>query len=154
MPKTVYKLLWLAVGGGVLVWVDQVIKRFVWSLPVVQSVAPDGGVTYRWWTHRQNYGISFGIELPYYLSVGLMVAFLLFLLWVFFQRSTSHPLMVTGLILSIAGGVGNLIDRVNLGYVRDYIALSPWLPIFNFADILVVSGVVLMLWGIYRYGRS
>ncbi|MFA5270286.1 MAG: signal peptidase II [Patescibacteria group bacterium] len=141
--KTISKLLWLTIGGGLLVWADQATKGLIWS------IEPSG-----WWTHHQNYGISFGIELPYYLSVGLMAVFLIFLLWVLFQRGTCHPLMVMGLALSIAGGLSNLIDRINLGFVRDFVALSPWLPIFNLADILVAGGVILMLWSIYRYGRS
>ena len=152
MRGTINKLLWLAFGGGVLVAIDQLIKSMVWALNL--TITPRHPSDYWWMTWHQNYGISFGIELPYYLSVGLMAGFLLLLLWLLFQRSTRHPVMVLGLILSIAGGVGNLVDRVNLGYVRDFIALSPWLPIFNFADILVASGVVLMLWWVYRYGRT
>jgi len=154
MPKTMHKLLWLILGGGFLVWADQAIKHFIWSLPIVQVVAPDGSTLHHWWTHHQNRGISFGIELPYALSVGLMAVFLLILLWLLFQRGTHHPLMIVGLILSIAGGVSNLIDRVSLGFVRDFIALAPWLPIFNVADVFVVGGVLLILWGMYRRGRA
>ena len=83
-----------------------------------------------------------------------MIIFLLVLLWLLFQRGTHRPLMIAGLILSIAGGLSNLIDRVSLGFVRDFIALTPWLPIFNVADVFVVGGVLLILWGMYRRGRT
>ncbi|MBN2585335.1 signal peptidase II [Patescibacteria group bacterium] len=152
MLKIVYKLLWLALGGGVLVALDQLIKSVVWMAQGPLELSPDQG-RYWWLTWHQNHGISFGIELPYYLSVGLMVVFLLFLLWIFFQRHTRHSVMVLGLVLSIAGGLSNLIDRISLGFVRDFVALSPWLPVFNVADVLVVSGVILMLLITYRYGQ-
>jgi signal peptidase II len=155
MPKIVYKLLWLVLGAGLLVGVDQAIKSLVWSVEIMPSIGVIGAIQrYRWWTHHPNYGISFGIELPYALSVGLMVVFLLILLWLLFQRGTRHSLMIVGLIFSIAGGVSNLVDRVSLGFVRDFIALAPWLPIFNVADVFVVGGVLLIFWGMYRRGRA
>ena len=47
--------------------------------------------------------------------------------------------------LIIAGGIGNLIDRVfNNGYVIDYIHVKFFPPIFNFADCCVSIGVVLL----------
>ena len=49
------------------------------------------------------------------------------------------------MILIIAGGIGNLIDRVLLGYVVDYIQVSFFPPVFNLADSFVVVGVILLL---------
>lgn len=50
------------------------------------------------------------------------------------------------LMLIISGAVGNLIDRVDLGYVRDFLYFK-WIdfPIFNVADIFVVCGVILLM---------
>lgn len=151
MQGIINKLLWLAFGGGVLVVLDQLAKALIWAARAPEAAK---NISRYWWlTWHQNYGISLGIELPYYLSVSLMAAFLLLLLWLLFQRNTRDPLMVAGLILSLAGGTSNLIDRINLGFVRDFVALSPWLPIFNLADILVVGGVVLILVETYRHAR-
>ncbi|OGB74826.1 hypothetical protein A2810_01515 [candidate division Kazan bacterium RIFCSPHIGHO2_01_FULL_49_10] len=152
MIKLAHKLLCLVFGGGFLVAADQFMKYLIWPEPFRSPVIPAD--QYWWLTQHQNYGISFGIELPYYLSVGLMSVFLLLLLWLFFQRSTSRLAMELGLILSIAGGLSNLIDRINLGFVRDFVTLSFWLPIFNVADVLVVSGVLLILIETYRHGRT
>ena len=48
-------------------------------------------------------------------------------------------------ILIIGGGIGNLIDRIFLGYVVDYIQVSFFPPIFNFADCCVTVGTVLLM---------
>ena len=58
-------------------------------------------------------------------------------------RIVRHPLGVWALWLVIGGGVGNLIDRVNLGYVRDMLATEFMrFPVFNVADIFVTCGTV------------
>ena len=44
----------------------------------------------------------------------------------------------------MAGTIGNLIDRIVFGYVRDFISISIW-PSFNLADIFNVIGVILIL---------
>lgn len=43
----------------------------------------------------------------------------------------------------LAGSVGNLIDRVRLGYVVDYVGISVW-PTFNLADVAIVGGALLL----------
>lgn len=48
------------------------------------------------------------------------------------------------LALVVAGAVGNLVDRVRLGYVVDFIHVRHW-PVFNVADVAVVVGVALFL---------
>lgn len=58
-------------------------------------------------------------------------------------RIVRHPLGVWALWMVIAGGVGNLIDRVSLGYVRDMLATEFMdFPVFNIADIFVTCGTV------------
>ena len=57
-------------------------------------------------------------------------------------------LMTFSLCLIIAGGIGNMIDRVLLGYVVDFIYVSAIdFPVFNFADICITVGAgLLLLW--------
>ncbi len=47
--------------------------------------------------------------------------------------------------LIIGGGIGNLIDRMMYGYVVDYISVSFFPPIFNFADCCVTVGTVFLM---------
>lgn len=49
-----------------------------------------------------------------------------------------------GMILILAGGIGNLIDRIFRGFVVDFISLK-WVGIFNLADSYVVIGVIIVL---------
>ena len=51
-----------------------------------------------------------------------------------------------GFGLILAGAIGNFIDRIMLGYVRDFIMFDFWhaFPIFNFADCCIVIGAVLI----------
>jgi len=51
-----------------------------------------------------------------------------------------------GFSLILAGAIGNFVDRVLLGYVRDFIMFDFWksFPIFNFADCCIVIGAVLV----------
>lgn len=47
------------------------------------------------------------------------------------------------LALILGGSVGNLVDRVRLGYVIDYLDISVW-PTFNLADVAIVGGAMLL----------
>jgi len=49
----------------------------------------------------------------------------------------------------ISGIIGNLIDRIFLGYVRDFIDLRFW-PVFNLADSFMVVGIGLLVWIIFK----
>ena len=64
---------------------------------------------------------------------------------VLLRRIVRHPLGVAAGFLILSGGVGNIIDRVRLGYVVDMFHLEFWpsYPVFNVADICVVCGAVL-----------
>jgi signal peptidase II len=63
-----------------------------------------------------------------------------------FLRSPSfqHPLAYTALALMLGGAIGNLIDRIRLGYVIDFVKF-PEFPAFNAADSAITIGVVLLL---------
>jgi len=55
-----------------------------------------------------------------------------------------------GLVLVLAGAIGNYADRVARGYVVDFIHITHW-PVFNVADVLiVVGGAMLLLQGLQR----
>ena len=72
---------------------------------------------------------------------------------------TSVIVIAVAVVLLLAGGLGNLIDRVRLGYVVDMFHLEFWpsYPVFNVADICVVCGAVLAviyyLWFYEKYDK-
>ena len=59
-------------------------------------------------------------------------------------RIVRHPIGMTACTMLAAGGVGNLLDRVRLGYVVDMFHFEFWqsYPVFNIADIFVVVGMI------------
>ncbi len=64
--------------------------------------------------------------------------------WYMYRIRKGSRLELFSIALMVAGGIGNLIDRIRLGEVVDYIKFEPInFPIFNFADICVVVGAIL-----------
>jgi signal peptidase II len=64
------------------------------------------------------------------------------------QRPDAPPLLRAGLVLILAGALGNLIDRIGWGYVIDFILvyLGNWpFPAFNLADAAITVGAVLVV---------
>jgi signal peptidase II len=88
-----------------------------------------------------NSGISFGIKIPAPLIFLLIGIFLSVFTFLFIKKRIHHSF---GLALIIGGAVSNLIDRLYLGCVIDFIDLKVW-PIFNLADTFIFLGFVLLL---------
>ncbi|MBI3976121.1 MAG: signal peptidase II [Armatimonadetes bacterium] len=136
-------LLALLIAGA-----DQIGKALiVRALPVGGSVTVIPGVLSL--THVQNTGIAFGLlrglPLPVLLLAALTVVFLLIYNWT--RPGGGGPRDLAGraaLGCLLGGAAGNLVDRVRLGYVIDYLDLHVW-PVFNLADAAVVFGGVLLL---------
>jgi signal peptidase II len=94
--------------------------------------------------HTENQGIAFGVFAGRpWLVFTLMAIALATLVW-FYLRHRNRPglWLATGLLLG--GAVGNAIDRISLGYVRDFIEL-PHFPSFNVADVAITFGVIVLV---------
>jgi signal peptidase II len=61
-----------------------------------------------------------------------------------FKKRPKSKLFYITAALIIGGGIGNLIDRVAYGYVVDYLSLTFFRPVCNFADYCIVIGVILL----------
>ena len=73
---------------------------------------------------------------------------------VFFARSGArHPILPVALGLLIGGSVSNLVDRVRLGHVTDFLDLRYW-PAFNLADSFIVVGVAVLLVALVAADRA
>lgn len=91
-----------------------------------------------------NSGAAFGILQARGLLFILVAAVVSVLIVVSYRRIVASPLLVrVALGLILGGAIGNLIDRVRLGHVVDFIDLG-WWPVFNLADSSIVVGVVLL----------
>ena len=141
-----YYLLFLG-----LVLTDQFTKQiFMSSFDLGQSVVVNPFLS---WTYVQNTGAAFSflagggmIQKSFLLVVSILVS-LWIVIWT--QRTPSiYRQKLLGQFLLLSGAVGNLIDRVQYGFVIDFIdvhANSFYWPVFNVADSLIFVGVALLI---------
>ncbi len=95
-------------------------------------------------SYTENIGAAFGILKGFNLFFVLIGFFVLFMIFHFYKEIIKSPDYVRiGIGLMIGGILGNMIDRLFLGYVRDFIAFSFW-PAFNFADASITLSVGLL----------
>jgi signal peptidase II len=95
--------------------------------------------------HVQNSGIAFGLFADATPIVTLLTAVAVGWMLLFFARSGArHPILPIALGLLIGGSASNLVDRIRLGHVTDFIDLRFW-PAFNLADTFIVLGVLVLL---------
>jgi signal peptidase II len=149
---------------------------FAWLLPQPPEMVPDahGHLRYpilgEWFTFylSWNPGMAWGVTvLPPWLLVGGRVAAVCFLAWLLARVPRAKRVLVTALVLILAGAVGNLYDNLFLeprtpgatfGEVRDFIdvyfAFRDWhFPTFNVADSCITVGAVL-LFGSSFFGKE
>jgi signal peptidase II len=131
----------LAVAAAAIV-ADQLTKQVVGrTVEVGERVELLGPFSIH---HVENSGIAFGLFASRTSSVIAITAFAVCLMVWFFARSgRRHPVLPVGLGLVIGGSIANLIDRVRLGRVTDFLDLDAW-PAFNLADMFIVVGVAVL----------
>jgi len=125
---------------------DQLSKGWVRSNLAVGEVSPAGGFFHL--THIRNTGASFGLfrEYSFQLTIVAFVGIALVFVYAFFvcrRYPVLNNMISKAALGSMLGGiVGNLIDRLNFGYITDFIGVGIWPP-FNVADSAIVTGVVI-----------
>jgi signal peptidase II len=96
--------------------------------------------------YLENSGVAFGLFGGRGLVAAALASLALLALVVGYVKAGSgSAVRQVGAGLVVGGAVGNLLDRLRLGYVVDFIDLGPW-PTFNVADAAVTVGVVLLVW--------
>jgi len=131
---------------ALLVAVDQVFKYLaefylkpLVTFPIIKDVFH--------LTYGQNTGAAFSILQGKQAFLVMITSIVTIALVVYLIKSykTQNRLLLISFTLIIAGALGNLIDRVRLNYVVDFLDFTLInYPIFNTADIFVVSGATLL----------
>ena len=137
----------ILVGVGL----DQLTKYLVVSnMALHESIDIIPGV-FRF-TYIQNDGAAFGaLDNARWVFMVLSTVAIIGILVYMFWKKPQNKLMLSALILIVSGGIGNMIDRIALGYVIDFLDFCAfpkvWMWVFNVADSFVCIGAgLLILW--------
>ena len=146
---------WPLAIGALIVALDQATKALV-----VATIGPNAGdadgridligsvASLR---YAENTGAAFGVLQGQgaLLTVGSVVV-LAGLVAAYWRVGAESRATAVAAGLLVGGAIGNLIDRVRLGFVVDFVSVGPW-PAFNLADSAITAGVLLFAWwGIVR----
>lgn len=139
-------MTFVAIAIGLLLAVlDQVIKYLVSA-----DLKPMGSVTVidniLNFTYVENRGVAFGMFSGMrWVFIALTALLICAIIIYMFKRKPQSKLFYVCVALIIGGGIGNLIDRIFYGYVIDYISLSFFSPVCNFADYCITIGTALLV---------
>ena len=122
---------------------DQIIKN------VVVKALADGPITviknFFYLVYVENYGIAFGMfknkTLFFIITQCIISVLLAFVIYKFQDKYISVTICLS---LILGGAIGNVIDRIRIGYVIDYFSFTIFPPVFNLADSAIVVGAILL----------
>ncbi len=155
MKKYLRDYLFLFSIAGVIIALDQITKSIVRAqLEIGEIWAPwDWIIPYARFVHWKNTGAAFGMapglsEVFKYLAIVVALAII-----IYFPRvpRVDWPLRYA-MSLQLGGAVGNLIDRLTIGHVTDFISLGNF-AVFNIADASISIGVAVLVIGIWIIER-
>ncbi|MGB9677477.1 MAG: signal peptidase II [Candidatus Ratteibacteria bacterium] len=123
---------------------DQITKFFIVKL--LKNFDGNLNITsFFSFTFVKNQGIVFGLFSNEKTRILIIVLSFIAIFFIFFmilklKKTNKYHQFSLGLI--VGGTIGNLLDRIRLGYVIDFINFHFW-PVFNFADTFISIGVIL-----------
>ena len=127
--------------------IDQLTKLWVvQQIPLHTTVPVWSGVFHL--TYTQNTGAAFSsFEGQHWLFALVMLVFIGFIIWEFPRKKMPFTMLERWLMVSIlAGGIGNMIDRLRLGFVVDMVEVEFMnFAVFNVADIFITCGCFLLI---------
>ncbi len=143
---------WMSGTGlaAAIVAVDQVIKEYFFGKPDVGS-----GFSLFYGVVRliryKNFGITASLPLPEPVTIAFsLIACGLLVFGIVIYARKAHLSSTLALMILLAGALGNLIDRIFLGYVRD------WLLLFGRSAVNLADGAILIggLWFLLTISRK
>jgi signal peptidase II len=150
----------LSIIASVILVLDQATKLYVdanfrlhETVPVIRN--------FFHLTYVRNKGAAFGIlsdnaiRIPFFITVSIVA--MLGIIWYIKRLKDDQKLAVFSLSLIFSGALGNLIDRIRLGEVIDFLDVfwqrHHW-PAFNVADSAITIGVTLLFIEMWREDRK
>lgn len=150
--------IWMAIAALIVLF-DQLTKWAI--LKWVQYGDPPIPINpFLQLTHRRNPGAAFsflanagGWQRWFFIGLAVAVSAVI-AVWLWRLRRAGQTVLSAGLALVLGGALGNVIDRIRLGYVIDFIEVpnyfafligGEWFPAFNVADSAITVGAVLLI---------
>ncbi|NQT29035.1 MAG: signal peptidase II [Candidatus Saganbacteria bacterium] len=127
-----------------IILIDQALKYFVEkSMYLGQSIPLIHGLLKL--TYVRNTGAAFSLFSgfsPLLVVIGVVVVAVV--IYFHYRVPKDNYMLQVGLAFILGGSLGNIIDRIFRSYVIDYIDFGFW-PVFNFADMMINLGVLLVV---------
>ncbi len=130
--------------------IDQILKSLI-----VKNILPANNISFLNGliniTYIKNKGAALGIlQDRQIFFICLTVFMIVFFIYLYACKKLNSKLFVFSYIFMLGGAISNLIDRLLYGYVIDYIQLSFFPPVCNFADYCISVGAILMIIYIFK----
>ncbi len=155
MKKFFRNIGWLILVAAIIIGLDQYTKWLVRSnLLLGESWSPwEWLAPYARIVYWKNTGVAFGLLQGMNL-VFIILASIVSLGIIYYYPTVSKRdwLIRLALMLELGGALGNLIDRITIGYVVDFISVGNF-PVFNVADSCITVGVFILLIGVWVQER-
>ena len=132
------------VGIFIIAILDQAAKLFAAGLlPSVKTIPLIKDVFHL--TYVENTGAGFGVFKDFtWLLTALTILVILAVVIYYVEKRPKNKWLITALTFMMGGAVGNVIDRVRLGYVIDFFDFTLIdFPVFNVADCFITVGAVI-----------
>lgn len=149
-------MLKLYINSFIIVFLDQLTKKIIVANMMIRDIIE---ITFFLdIIHVRNTGAAFsflhdagGWQRYFLVTISLLVSIALPF---YIKKNLHQPLLAISLSLILGGAVGNLIDRLFLGYVIDFISFhydkTIFWPAFNIADSAITVGAILIIYDAFK----
>ncbi len=155
MKSYIRAYIFLTIIAGTIIALDQWTKNLVRTkLEFGKTWVPwDWLAPYARIVYWHNSGAAFGMAQNLSIVITVLAIFVTGAIIVYYPQipKTDWPLRVA-LSMQLGGAVGNLIDRLTIGFVTDFISVGTF-PVFNVADSSISIGVVVLIIGMWIMER-
>lgn len=150
------QLLWMSLFALGIAAADQITKYLVVThIPLYADVAVIDGIVN--FTYVQNTGAAFSmLSGMQWLFVLVFLVLTAVLLWIFLKKPLPFTALEYWCIAAVYGGaLGNIIDRIRLGYVVDMIEVQfVKFAVFNLADCFITCGCILLIVHLWFFNKA
>lgn len=121
--------------------------RFIKGVPIIPNLLN--------LIYVKNEGAAFSMLSGYRIALIIISSLAIILgIYAITRLYRNNEIIILAVSMVIAGGIGNLIDRIFFGFVTDMISLSFFPPVFNVADISVTLGCIILIIYIIAFDSS